>query len=471
LIAREAIVWFTPEPGGGERLNVASRQAYEAALQEAIEQWHTGAHTLYIATSDSLAPLLSALGRDAAGRADAISDPSRLKELAEEAPVIDFVNAMLSEALARRASDVHVEAFQDHMTVRFRIDGVLMSWRTAPRTSFEAIASRVKLLSSMDIAERRLPQDGRQTIRLSGREIDVRVSSIPTTWGESLVLRFLGRTARLTDFAALGAPDGQRKLLESFAAKSYGIVLVCGPTGSGKTTTAYEILRRVNDGVRKVVTVEDPVEIDLPGVMQTHVRADIGLTFAAGLRSILRQDPDVIFVGEIRDGETAKIAVQAALTGHLVISTIHTSSGFGAVSRLLDLGVEDYLIADVLRGLVSQRLVRRLCPQCARDIEGAEQEAYARGKLDARLLVERPRWRESAGCSACSSTGFMGRVGVFETAEIDADIRTAIRRRASEAELEALARHHGFLSLHDGAILAARRGDTTLRESLRLVNL
>lgn len=471
LIAREAIAWFTRDPDGGERLNVASRQAYDSVLQEAVEQWHSGPHTLFLATSDALAPLLSALGRDAAGRAESVSDPSRLKELAEEAPVIDFVNAMLAEGLSRRASDVHVEAFQDHMTVRFRIDGVLAPWRNAPRASFDAVASRIKLLSGMDIAERRLPQDGRQTIRVSGREIDVRVSAMPTTWGESLVLRFLGRTARLTDFAALGAPDDQRKLLESFAEKAYGIVLVCGPTGSGKTTTAYEILRRVNDGVRKVVTVEDPVEIDLPGVMQTHVRADIGLTFAAGLRSLLRQDPDVILLGEIRDAETAKIAVQAALTGHLVISTIHTSSGFGAVSRLLDLGVEDYLIADVLRGLVSQRLVRRLCPHCARDVDGADQEAYAQAQLDARHLAAPARWREGGGCEACSSTGFTGRVGVFETAEIDADIRMAIRRRASESEFEDLARKHGFRSLHDAAILIARRGETTLREALRVVNL
>jgi general secretion pathway protein E len=470
LAARETVVWFSLDPSGVERLNVASRQAYDAALQEAVEQWHSGPTTLYLATSESLAPILSALGREAAGRADDIADPDRLKELAEEAPVIDFVNAMLAEALARRASDVHVEAFQDIMSVRYRIDGVLAPWRTAPRATFDAVASRIKLLSGMDIAERRLPQDGRQTIRVSGREIDVRVSSMPTTWGESLVLRFLGRTAQLTDFAALGVPDDQRRTLESFAEKSYGIVLVCGPTGSGKTTTAYELLRRVNDGVRKVVTVEDPVEIDLPGVMQTHVRADIGLSFAAGLRSILRQDPDVILVGEIRDSETAKIAVQAALTGHLVISTIHTSSGFGAVSRLLDLGVEDYLIADVLRGLVSQRLVRRLCPHCARNVDGAEFEAHAQTHAPAALLASPPAWRENVGCRECGSTGFRGRIGIFEIAEIDADVRAAIRRRASESELEALARRHGFRSLQDTAILTARRVDTTLRESLRMVN-
>lgn len=469
LIAHETIAWFTRDADGSERLNVASRQAYDTALQEAVEQWHDGPSSLSLATSDSLAPLLAALGRDAVVRAET-TDPDRLKELAEEAPVIDFVNAMLAEALLRRASDVHVEAFQDHMSVRFRIDGMLVAWRIAPRASFDAIASRIKLLSGMDIAERRLPQDGRQTIRVSGRDIDVRVSAMPTTWGESLVLRFLGRSATLSDFTALGVPDDQRRTLESFASKSYGIVLVCGPTGSGKTTTAYELLRRINDGVRKIVTVEDPVEIDLPGVMQTNVRADIGLTFAAGLRSLLRQDPDVILVGEIRDAETAKIAVQAALTGHLVISTIHTSSGFGAVSRLLDLGVEDYLIADVLRGLVSQRLVRRLCPHCARDANGADDETHAQAHVPSEFLTAPARWRESIGCAECSATGFSGRVGVFEIAEIDAELRAAIRARASEQQLEALARTRGFRSLADSAVLAARDGSTTLREALRVVS-
>ncbi|MBU6374219.1 MAG: Flp pilus assembly complex ATPase component TadA [Alphaproteobacteria bacterium] len=469
LIAHETIVWFTRDADGRERLNVASRQAYDTALQEAVEQWHDGPSSLFLATSDALAPLLAALGRDAVVRAET-SDPDRLKELAEEAPVIDFVNAMLAEALSRRASDVHVEAFQDHMSVRFRIDGLLVAWRIAPRASFDAIASRIKLLSGMDIAERRLPQDGRQTIRVSGRDVDVRVSAMPTTWGESLVLRFLGRSATLSDFSALGVPDDQRRTLESFAGKSYGIVLVCGPTGSGKTTTAYELLRRINDGVRKIVTVEDPVEIDLPGVMQTNARADIGLTFAAGLRSLLRQDPDVILVGEIRDAETAKIAVQAALTGHLVISTIHTSSGFGAVSRLLDLGVEDYLIADVLRGLVSQRLVRRLCPHCARDSHGAEDEAHAQAHVPSAFLSGAPHWREAVGCGECSATGYSGRVGVFEIAEIDAELRAAIRARASEQQLEALARTRGFRSLADSAVLAARSGATTLREALRVVS-
>ena len=469
LIARETIVWFKPD-AAGERLCVASRQAYDPMLQEAVEQWHGGPTDLYLAASDQLAPLLAALGRDAPSSEARAGDADRLKELAEEAPVIDFVNAMLAEALSRRASDVHVEAFQDRLLVRFRIDGVLTTWRTAPRNQFDAIASRIKLVSGMDIAERRLPQDGRQTIRVSGREIDVRVSAMPTTWGESIVLRFLGKAERLRDFTALGLPDDQRAMLESFAMQAYGIVLVCGPTGSGKTTTAYQMLAQVNDGVRKIVTVEDPVEIDLQGIMQTHVRADIGLTFAAGLRSLLRQDPDVILVGEIRDAETAKIAVQAALTGHLVISTIHTSTGFGAVSRLMDLGVESYLIADVLRGLVSQRLVRRLCESCARDSETNDDEAMARDVLDGAALAQPARWRTSVGCEECNATGFRGRQGVFEVAAIDDDMRAAIRARASERELEAIARKRGFRTLRESALIAARSGITTVREAMRMVS-
>ncbi|NEX94885.1 GspE/PulE family protein [Caulobacter sp. 17J65-9] len=466
LLEKEVAPWFAPDPDG-ERLCVAGRQVYDPAVQEAAEQWHEAPARFYLATGRTLEPLFGELGAQAA--ASAGPDTTRLRELAEEAPVIDFVNAMLAEAIARRASDVHVEPFEDRTLVRLRVDGVLTEWRAAPRALFDAVASRVKLLSGMDIAERRLPQDGRQSIRVGGGEYDVRVSALPTTWGESIVLRFLGKTRDLPTLDELGVAADHARLLTQMIERPGGIVLVAGPTGSGKTTTCYRLITHLNDGVRKIVTVEDPVELDCAGVLQMHVRADIGLGFAAGLRSILRQDPDVIMVGEIRDAETARIAVQAALTGHLVISTLHTGSALGAVSRLLDLGVEEYLLAEVLRGLVGQRLLRRLCNACASPHAGEAEETHARAWLPEALLSEPARWREPVGCAACGHAGFRGRIGVFEVAEVDAALQAAVRRRASEAELEALARPRGFRTLREDALVKARRGETALSEALRVV--
>jgi len=469
LVEKEVVPWFVNDKGT-ERLCVASRHVYDSAIQEAAEQWHHLPALLYLASSQALSPLLVELGAQADG-AQGGADPSRLRELAEEAPVIDFVNAMLGEALTRRASDVHVEPFEDRLVVRFRIDGALTAWRTAPRSMFDAVASRIKLLSGMDIAERRLPQDGRQSIRVSGRDVDMRVSSLPTTWGESIVMRFLGKTMTLPEFSQLGLAQDQGDLLMRMIEKPNGVLLITGPTGSGKTTTVYRLLMHLNDGVRKIVTVEDPVEIDLPGVLQVQVRADIGLSFAAGLRSILRQDPDVILIGEIRDPETAKIAVQAALTGQLVISTVHTNSALGAVARLLDLGVEEYLLADVVRGLIGQRLVRRVCESCAKPVTSGAEEEHARLHYPQALSMGAASWREGAGCARCNRMGFQGRIGVYEAVEIDDQLQTLIRHRASEAEMEAQARAKGFRSLSEDGLLKARAGLTTLREALRVVGV
>jgi general secretion pathway protein E len=400
-----------------------------------------------------------------------VTDAARLRELAEEAPVIDFVNGVFAEALQRRASDIHVEPFEDKFFVRMRVDGILYTVRTAPRSSFDAVASRIKLLSGMDIGERRLPQDGRQGVRISGQEVDLRVSSLPAAWGESMVLRLLGKTSRLPELSELGLADQDAKKLARMVDQPNGIVLVTGPTGSGKTTTIYRLLSGLNDGVRKIITVEDPVEFDLPGVVQVHVKADIGLTFAAGLRSILRQDPDVIMIGEIRDPETARIALQAALTGHMVISTVHTNSGLAAISRLLDLGVEDYLLADVMRGVVGQRLVRKLCPHCSQPADKAHVETFQRSIPHwlRDQLAGKQNWREPVGCAKCGGGGYMGRVGIYEIAPLVGEASNAIRKRAGEPELLAAVRATGFMTMFEDGVIKAARGETSLSEVFRVI--
>ncbi|WP_228126836.1 GspE/PulE family protein [Candidatus Viadribacter manganicus] len=468
LIANAIIVWRS----GDGAYNAAGPALYDAALQEALEQLTKTSVRLFLAAPGSIRQLLDGLGAgsaNASARAEAL-DPKRLAERAEEAPVIDFVNAVFAEALQRRASDVHFEPFEDKLIVRLRIDGVLSVRRSGDVQMFDAVASRIKLLSGMNIAERRLPQDGRQSIRVAGRDIDVRVSSLPTTWGESIVVRLLGATHKIPALSELGLRLEQRTLLGQAIKAPHGLVLVTGPTGSGKTTTVYRLLSELNDGVRKIVTIEDPVEFDLPGVMQMGVRSDIDLDFAAGLRSILRQDPDVIFVGEIRDRETAQTAVQAALTGHLVISTVHTNSALGAVSRLHDLGVEPFLFGEVLRAVVSQRLLRCLCPSCV-DADGdALHIAKAQAALNHETHEKAPLWQIAKGCKDCAHTGYRGRIGAFETVRISPALQEAIRTRAGETQLNALARQEGFTSLMQAGLLLAREGRTSIVEALRVLN-
>lgn len=464
FINNEVIVW---RDGGA--LVVAGPRLHDAALQEAIEQWRQPSARLYLAKSIVVEPILIELADDRERYTGAVGDPMRLMELAEEAPVIDFVNSVFAEALTLRASDVHFEPFEDRLVVRLRIDGVLSQRRTAARELFDAVSSRIKLLSGMDIAERRLPQDGRQTIRVAGRDVDVRVSSLPTTWGESIVVRLLGDTRRIPELRELGLNSGQQALLLDAIAQPHGLVLVTGPTGSGKTTTVYRLLSELNNGVRKIVTIEDPVELDLPGVLQMAVRQDIQLDFATGLRSILRQDPDVIFVGEIRDAETARTAVQAALTGHLVISTVHTNSALAAIARLVDLGAEKFLLADVLRATIGQRLVRKVCETCAVADNDPAYEQRIQSLTTGALTATAPRWRRGQGCKACTTVGFKGRTGVFEAAHVDAQMQAAIRAGASEEALTAIARATGFTSLLENGIAKARQGETTFQEALRVL--
>ena len=473
---REAVAWRDPEPNHGGRVLCAAVQPLDPLLAERLAQGTSDPVVFFLAQRSLIEALTHDVG---AGRADGLdttafsggSDAARLRELAQEAPTIDFVNAVFAEALTRRASDVHVEPYEDRFLVRMRIDGVLTTARAAPRSAFDAVCSRIKLLSGMDIGERRLPQDGRQSIRVSGQEVDLRVSSLPCSWGESIVLRLLGKTSRLPLLSELGVGPAQERTLIGLSEHPNGVFLITGPTGSGKTTTIYRLLTHLNDGERKIITVEDPVELDLPGVIQVRVRSDIGLTFAAGLRSILRQDPDVIMVGEIRDPETAKIAVQAALTGHLVISTVHTNSALAAVARLIDLGVEDYLLADVLRGVAGQRLVRRLCTDCNRASTPSEASVHERAMpvhLQPVMAAEPANWREPVGCPKCGQSGFRGRVGLYEIAPASPAMIAALRTGADEDKLTALARADGFLSFADDGFLKARRGETALTEIYRI---
>jgi len=466
---RQAVAWRTGE-GEAALVICAAVNPLDAALRDRLAQ--VGGRVDYrLARQGVVSALLEEITHGAQGPAaggDGRSETARLKELAEETPVIDFVNGLFAEALARRASDVHIEPFADNFAVRMRIDGMLETVRTAPRSRFDAVVSRIKLLSGMDIGERRLPQDGRQSIRVSGQELDLRISSLPTVWGESVVLRLLGRSDRLPELAELGVGEAQKAQLLGLVARPNGVVLVSGPTGSGKTTTIYRLLVHLNNGVRKIVTVEDPVEFDLPGVVQMQVKADIGLSFAAGLRSILRQDPDVIMIGEIRDPETARIAVQAALTGHLVISTVHTNSALAAAPRLLDLGIEPFLLADVLRGLVGQRLVRRLCPHCARASEPERVAAYEAARPANASAAGAPGWREPAGCARCGGTGYLGRLGLYEIAMATPALEHEVRHRAAEEALVRAARADGFASLAEDGWLKARAGLTTLAEVRRV---
>jgi general secretion pathway protein E len=404
-----------------------------------------------------------------AGDGDKLEDDAeRLKDLASEAPVIRLVNQMITRAVETQASDIHIEPFEDRLRVRYRYDGVLQEADSPSVRLTAAITSRIKIMAKLDIAERRLPQDGRIKMAVRGQDVDFRVSTIPSLFGETVVLRILDRSAVTFDYARLGlSPPVVRKFGTALDLPN-GIVLVTGPTGSGKTTTLYTGLLAINSVVRKIVTVEDPIEYQLLGINQIQVRAQIGLSFATLLRSILRQDPDVIMVGEIRDPETAQIAVQAALTGHLVLSTLHTNSAAAAVTRLRDMGVEDYLLTAVLRGVLAQRLVRRLCPAC-------RQPADAPPELVDRLGLQRfakdavPRLWHAVGCAECRGTGYRGRAAIAEFLDLGPSIERLIFERADHASIERAAVAGGMQVMFEAGLEAALAGETTIEEVVRSV--
>ncbi len=395
--------------------------------------------------------------------AHALEEPRDLLDADDEAPIIRLVNSLLSQAVKDRASDIHVEAFEREVVVRFRIDGLLYDVIRPPRRFHPTIVARVKVLSELDIAEKRLPQDGRFRFRAAGRDIDVRVSTVPTQFGERLVLRLLDRSGALLRLEDLGLAGEHLDEVEGLLGRAHGIVLVTGPTGSGKTTTLYAALSRLNSTSRNIITIEDPIEVQLHGVGQIQVNPKIELTFASGLRSILRQDPDVVMVGEIRDGETAEIAIQSALTGHLVFSTLHTNDSFGAITRLVDMGIEPFLLSSALLGVVAQRLVRRVCPQCRVAAKAQAREAAQLGFIEGT-----PIFHAGPGCAACRQTGYRGRTGIHEILMIDDAVRALIMARADAPSIRRLAAERGMRLLrHDGATKITS-GETTVEEVLRV---
>ncbi len=394
-------------------------------------------------------------------------DAERLKDLASEAPVIRLVNQIIARAVETHASDIHIEPFEDRLRVRYRYDGVLHEAEAPPPRLAAAITSRIKIMAKLDIAERRLPQDGRIKLAVRGHEIDFRVSTIPSLYGETVVLRVLDRTSVVFEYSRLGLSEAVIGQLDAALQLPNGIVLVTGPTGSGKTTTLYTGLLALNSVTRKVVTIEDPIEYQLSGINQIQVKPQIGLNFATLLRSILRQDPDVIMVGEIRDLETAQIAVQAALTGHLVLSTVHTNSAAATITRLRDMGLEDYLMTAVLRGVLAQRLVRRLCTACARSEEAAP-ELVSRFNLDARVPAgTRPLLWHAVGCAQCRGTGYKGRLAVAEFLRPDPEIEKLIFAGAGDTAIEQAAVAGGMVTMFEAGLAAALAGETTIEELTR----
>jgi type II secretion system protein E len=391
---------------------------------------------------------------------------SDLQKMASEALVIKLVNLTLHQAIQDRASDVHIEPFENHTRIRYRIDGVLHEASSPPKRLHPAIVSRVKILADLNIAERRLPQDGRIRLRFSGRQIDMRVSTVPTLFGEGVVIRLLDKSVGLLALEDLGMPPAALSPFAAVIHKPHGIILVTGPTGSGKTTTLYAALSRIISPESKVITIEDPVEYQLPGANQINVRPNIGLTFASGLRHIVRQDPDIIMVGEIRDRETADIAIHAALTGHLVFSTLHTNDSAGALTRLLDMGIEPYLVASSVVGVLAQRLLRLICADCKQEVT-LEPEALAE------LGVE-PGLRGSftachgLGCDRCRSTGYLGRTGVFELLLINEEVRTQVLEKAPASRIKQRAVATGMQTLLVDGREKVRQGRATVEEVLRV---
>lgn len=441
---------------------VNAKVASQSAIESALERY-------YAEEDGSINELIGEIEDDFTlnqfeGR-DASIDLDELKELADSNPVKKLLNLVLLQAIQDGAADIHFEPFEDEFKMRYRIDGVLYEMVPPPRHIAVAISSRIKVMASLDIAERRLPQDGRIALVVQGRPVDLRVSILPTMFGESVVLRVLDRSQVELDLAKLGLGEHEQAVVEDLIHKPNGIVVVTGPTGCGKTTTLYSALKDLNDSETKIITTENPVEYDIDGLIQVQILPDIGLTFAKCLRSILRQDPDIVMVGEIRDLETAEIAIQASLTGHLVFTTLHTNDAPSTIARLIDLGLETFLITASLEGIVAQRLVRKICTSCKREYVPQEEELMEVGLLPED--VEGKTFYYGAGCDQCNKTGYKGRLGLFEIMTFNDEIRDLIMNHASTNVLRDAARKSGMKLLRENGINSIFEGLTTFEEVAR----
>ena len=438
--------------------------ARESEISDAID-------VLFSTDSSSMERIIDEVGKDEEGgiAIDDEGDVDHLKDLASEAPVIRLVNLIISKAIELQASDIHLEPFEKDFHIRYRIDGVLHDMESPPKNLQAAVISRIKIMSRLNIAERRLPQDGRIKLRVMGKEIDFRVSTLPTLFGESVVMRILDSESITFDLKQLGFPANSLNSFESLICRPYGIILVTGPTGSGKTTTLYSALNQINAPDKKIITVEDPVEYQLNGVNQIQVKASIGLTFASSLRSILRQDPDVVMIGEIRDAETAEIAIHAALTGHLVFSTLHTNDAAGAITRLLEMDMENYLVSSSIIGILAQRLVRIICPKCI--------EQYTPDRETLKEMEITPeessgiKLARGAGCEYCANTGYRGRKGIYEFMLLSDEIRRLILSQTDSKTIKDTARELGMVTLRESGWEKVKQQITTVAEVIRVTQV
>lgn len=427
-----------------------------------------------IPVSHVLSEVVQELDEAAVSLDENLSDPDdemsveQLRELSGVAPVVRLSNLLLADAIREKASDIHIEPGRENVRVRYRVDGMMRDMMLVPRPVQACLTSRIKIMANMDIAEKRQPQDGRISLVVDGKHYDLRVNSLPSLFGEKIVMRVLDRTSISVDFNKLGMLNETMMMFEKMIGHPYGFILVTGPTGSGKSTTLYSALSRLNSGLNNILTIEDPIEYDLPGLTQVNVNTKAEMTFAAGLRAMMRQDPDVIMVGEIRDKETAVIAVEAALTGHLVLSTLHTNDAPGAIARMIDMGVEPFLIASSLLGVVSQRLLRSICSECKEEYT-PDQESLKRLGIDDMVVNSSQKFYRGAGCVKCKHSGYKGRIGVFELMPMSDEIRNLILQRAPSHLIRAAAKAAGMVTMRDDGVKKILLGLTTLEESIRVI--
>ena len=470
LIDQQAIAW--QHDSGLSEVMYAAKDPLAEPLVSALECVCPKVELIpMLISQQDLDGALSALGDADLLRGPSKTDAGYLKEMAEEAPVVELVNSIFSQAMDAGASDIHFEPEENSFKVRFRIDGILTTRLTYSREKFNAVASRVKLISNIDIAERRLPQDGSISTRASGEEVDIRVSTLPGVFGESIVMRLLPKDRKRLSMSNLGLLNDHLEQMSRWVVEPHGIVLVTGPTGSGKSTTLYTTLDEANDNIKKIITVEDPVEFKLQGITQVQTNSEIGLGFAGALRSILRQDPDIIMIGEIRDLETAEIAVQSALTGHLVFSTLHTNDSISAFTRLVEMGIEPFLVATPIIGAQAQRLVRRLCDHCKQPAITLHKEADGVAALSKTLGFEiAANWHDPnpEGCNACQGTGYKGRIGIYELVDVTPELQAMIVDQAPIADMYELVKSQGFRTLREDGLLKAMMGMTSAAEVIRV---